>query len=163
MKVIGLYSHDRTLYPLLSSALGSEFCFHLESTRTGIEHLVAGETCPVVLLDLRSTYNDVDEFVEFAQELVDSGVTLIVLADDGQRMKANELVSQGAFGYCRVPPSLRELRILLRRACELTLDADPDETSNTNAGHARDRHHMVGTSEPMQQVHSLIDLSLIHI
>lgn len=157
MEVVGLYSHDHTLYPLLSSALGNEFSFHLESTRTGIEHLVAEESCQVVLLDLRSAYGDVDEFVECAKCLVDSGVTLIVLADDGQRMRANELINEGAFGYCRRPPSLRDLRLMLRRARAAASGADPDESAETYPVSACVRHHMVGTSEPMQQVHRLIE------
>jgi len=157
VKVIALFSHDRTLYPLLSSALGNEFCFRLESTQAGIERLLEKENCPIALLDLHSTYDDVEEFVDIGQRLVDAGVTLIVLADDGQRLKANELLSSGAFGYCRRPPSLRELRLLLRRACEASSAGDAEEASEPGSGGVRVRHQMVGTSEPMQQVHRLIE------
>ena len=94
MNGIGLCSNDRTLYPLLSSALGNEFRFHFESTQTGIERLLERESCTVVLLDLSSANEDVDEFVQCAYRLIDSGVTLIVLADDGQRMKANKLLNR---------------------------------------------------------------------
>jgi len=157
VRVIGLFSHDRTLYPLLSSALGNEFRFHFESTQRGIERLLQAEDRSVVLLDLRSTYDDVEEFVDFGQRLVDAGVTLIVLADDGQRMKANELLNSGAFGYCRRPPSLRDLRLLLRRACEASSVADPEGTSEPGSGEANVRHQMVGTTEPILQVHRLIE------
>ena len=125
--------------------------------QAGIQRLLQQENCPVAVLDLRSTHDDVEESVECAHRLVDSGVTLIVLADDGQRMKANELVESGAFGYCRRPPSIRELRLLLRKACEACEKANPDESSEAYSGPAGVRHHMVGTSEAMQQVHELID------
>jgi DNA-binding NtrC family response regulator len=157
VRVIGLFSHDRTLYPLLSSALGSEFSFRPEPTQAGIERQLESEECPIALLDLRSTDGDLEEFVEFAHLLIDSGVTLIVLADDGQRMKASELVNRGAFGYCRRPPSIRELRLLLRRACEACSRSDPDEISDASPDPASVRHHMVGTSDTIQQVHRLID------
>jgi DNA-binding NtrC family response regulator len=157
VKAVGLYSHDRTLFPLLSSALGDEFRFHLESTRSGLDGLLEQGSCRVVLLDLRSTYEDVEEFAECAGRLIDSGVTVIVLADDGQRMRANQLLKTGAFGYCRRPPSVRELRLMLRKACEASSDVRPCGDSQVDGSSTSDRYHMVGTSEPMQEVRRLIE------
>jgi DNA-binding NtrC family response regulator len=78
------------------------------------------------------------------------------MADDGLRSIANELVRQGAFGYCRRPPSIRELRLMLRRAHESTiLKRQRDEEQNIES--MGDRDQMVGSSPAMQQVHQLID------
>ena len=40
------------------------------------------------------------------------------MADDGLRPTAVELVRLGAHSYCRKPPSIRDLKALLRRAHE---------------------------------------------
>ena len=37
----------------------------------------------------------------------------VVMADDGLRSTAVELVRLGAYGYCRRPPSIRELKAML--------------------------------------------------
>ena len=53
---IGLYSEDRTLQPLLSSALGKEFQVLLESDEPGINRLIAAGSCDVVIIDLDSNH-----------------------------------------------------------------------------------------------------------
>ena len=157
MTDVGLYSYDRALYPLLCSALGNEFRFHLQSTEAGIQRLHQEQNCSVVLLDLHSTNDDLEDFVESAHHLIESGITIIVLADDGQRTTADELVSSGAFGYCRRPPSLREIRLLLRKACDESPHANHAAGPQRYAHEASVRHQMVGTGEAMQQVYGLID------
>ena len=149
-----LFSQDRTLRPLLSSALGKEFEFFIDSSETGINRLVSEEDCQIVVLDLNSNHDALRERIDCARRLIASNVTLLVLADDGLRATANELVRQGAFGYCRRPPSVRDLRIMLRRAYEATAlkQSDPDEPEL-----AANRDCMVGSSDGMQRVHYLID------
>ncbi|MGI0135010.1 MAG: sigma-54-dependent transcriptional regulator, partial [Candidatus Micrarchaeaceae archaeon] len=51
---IGLYSEDRTLHPLLSSALGKDFKVLLESDGAGMDSLLAAGGCDVIILDLAS-------------------------------------------------------------------------------------------------------------
>ncbi|KAA6459146.1 sigma-54-dependent Fis family transcriptional regulator [Acidobacteria bacterium AB60] len=151
-----LFSQDRTLRPLLSSALGREFEFFIESSETGIKRLVSEEDCQVVVLDLNSNQNALRERVECARRLIASKITVLVLADDALRTTANELVRQGAYGYVRRPPSVRDLRIMLRRAYEATALKEQDEPDDIlDTEQARDC--MVGASEAMQRVHYLID------
>jgi hypothetical protein len=54
---IGLYSEDRTLYPLLSSALGKEFQILLESKEEGMTGLLSAGGCDVMILDLYSNHD----------------------------------------------------------------------------------------------------------
>ena len=154
---VGLFSQDRTLRPLLSSALGKEFEFYIESSEIGINRLVSEEDCQIVVLDLNSNHDALRERVECARRLITSKVTLLVLADDGLRATANELVRLGAFGYCRRPPSVRDLRILLRRAYEDTAIKEQGDQDEPEIGLEPSRDCMVGSSDAMQRVHYLID------
>ena len=152
-----LFSQDRTLRPLLSSALGREFEFFIESSEAGIKKLVSEEDCQVVVLDLNSNHDALRECIECARRLIASKVTLLVLADDALRATANELVRQGAYGYVRRPPSVRDLRIMLRRAYEVTQAKLLDEPEEPEIDPSQARDCMVGSSEAMQRVHYLID------
>jgi DNA-binding NtrC family response regulator len=78
------------------------------------------------------------------------------MADDGLRAAADELVRQGAFGYCRRPPSIRDLRIMLQRAHETTLKR-PREQQRPSIETMGHRDQMVGGSPAMRKVHHLID------
>jgi DNA-binding NtrC family response regulator len=152
-----LFSQDRTLRPLLSSALGREFEFFIESSESGIKKLVDEEDCQIVVLDLNSNQDALRERVECARRLIASKVTLLVMADDALRATANELVRQGAYGYVRRPPSVRDLRIMLRRAYEDTAAKLQEEVNELDLDPAEARDAMVGSSEAMQRVHYLID------
>jgi DNA-binding NtrC family response regulator len=154
---VGLFSQDRTLRPLLSSALGKEFEFYIESSEIGINRLVSEADCQIVVLDLNSNHDALRERVECARRMIASKVTLLVLADDGLRATANELVRLGAFGYCRRPPSIRDLRILLRRAYEDTVIKEEVDQDGPEVGSEPSRDCMVGSSDAMQRVHYLID------
>ncbi len=61
---IGLYSEDRTLHPLLSSALGKEFEVLLESDEEGMNDLVSAGDCDVMILDLHSNHDSLQERIE---------------------------------------------------------------------------------------------------
>jgi len=115
---IGLYSEDRTLHPLLSSALGREFQVLLESDQEGMSALVLAGECDVMILDLNSNHDSLQERIEFSRQLIASNLPSVVMADDGLRSTAFELVRTGAFGYCRRPPSIRDLKTMLSRAYE---------------------------------------------
>ena len=155
---VGLYSQDCALQPLLSSALGKEFQFFFESSESGIKRLISEEECQVVILDLNSNHDALKGRIDCARRLIASKTTLLVLADDGLRSTATELVRHGAYGYCRRPPSIRDLRIMLRRAYESAAAKEqllaPEQPP---AQVQRERDCMVGSSEALQRVHYLID------
>jgi DNA-binding NtrC family response regulator len=145
------------LQPLLSSALGNEFEFLVDSNEIGIKRLVSEEDCHVIILDLASNHLGLKERLEAGRRLIADRLTVLVLADDGLRASANELVRHGAYGYCRRPPSLRDLRIMLRRAHESASLKHEFEAAQQRLEAARDRDRMVGASPAMQRVHHLID------
>ena len=166
MITIGLYSEDRTLQPLLSSALGKEFKVLLESdgdgqNGDGPDELVQAGRCDVMILDLhsdpRAQRSSLQPRIIAAQNLIASHVPAIIMADDSLRSTAFELVRSGAFAYCRRPPSIRDLKTMLSRACETT----PLKRQVTGAQRKLedpstcDQHHR---SEPrsMQRVYQLV-------
>jgi DNA-binding NtrC family response regulator len=80
------------------------------------------------------------------------GTSVVVLVDDNMRATASDLVRKGAYGYLRRPPSVRELRVMLRRAYESSLiKQTPEESEPVDATDT-----MVGSSDAMRQVHHLI-------
>ena len=113
---VGLYSEDRTLHPLLSSALGKEFQIALKADQQEMNDMVSAGECDVMVLDLNSKHESLQERIGFSRELIASNIPSIVMADDSLRSTAFELVRTGAFGYCRRPPSIRDLKTMLSRA-----------------------------------------------
>jgi DNA-binding NtrC family response regulator len=143
---------------LLSSGLANEFLFFLESNERGIRNLFEDESCTVLILDLNSHDGPLKDRIESARRLIAVGFTLLILADDALRVTANELVRAGAYAYCRRPPSLRDLRILLRRAHESAVrkqEFGPAQERLQEA--AVERAHMIGNSDAMQRVGQLIE------
>ena len=115
---VGLYSGDRTLQPLLSSALEKDFEILLAADAEEISRLASSAECEVMILDLSSNHDALQERIECCQRIITSPIPSLVMADDSLRSAAMELVRLGAFAYCRKPPSVRDLRILLHRAYE---------------------------------------------
>jgi len=115
---IGLYSEDRTLHTLLSSALGKEFEVLLQPDEDGMNLLRAAGDCDVMILDLQSNHDSLQDRIGCTQRLIATHVPAVIMADDGLRSTAFELVRTGAFGYCRRPPSIRDLKTMLSRAYE---------------------------------------------
>ncbi len=157
----GLFSNDETLQALLATALGNDFEVILEPTEEGINRRIASGECDVVLLDLNAEDRRLQERIEASHRLIRSLVATVVLGDDSLRTTALTLVRLGAYGYCRKPPSIRDLKTLLLRAHEnrslkqqLTIAKDqPAQESPLSTGCDR----MVGSSPQMQQVYKLVE------
>jgi DNA-binding NtrC family response regulator len=153
---IGLYSEDHTLQTLLSSALGKEFEVLLEPDEDGINLLRAAGDCDVMILDLHSSHSSLDERIGCTRRLIATRVPAIVLADDGLRSTAFELVRVGAFGYCRRPPSIRDLKTMLSRAYENSALRKQLETAQQPVEIPASCDQMIGSSPQMQQVYQLV-------
>ena len=153
---IGLSSEDRKLQPLLSSALGKEFQVSLESSEEGINRMLSAEACDVVILDLDSNYDSPKKRSAYSRHITANQVPFVVMADDGLRQNAVELVRQGAYSYCRKPPSIRDLKAVLRRAHEssslkrrlLNVRHELDEIPSSG--------RMIGSSPQMREVYELV-------
>jgi two-component system, response regulator FlrC len=150
---VALFTQDLALQPLLSSAAGLEFQFFSESAEDQIRRLVEDEHCDVVILDLNPSDNGTRDRMEATSRLLADGYTVVVLADDSMRTTASELVDEGAFGSVRRPPSMRDLRAMLRRAYE----SSPVKVKPQPPAPVNDTPRMIGSSEAMQQVYQLIE------
>lgn len=154
---IGLYSQDQKLQTILSSALGDEFQVRLESDDAGIERLISGGHCDVVVLDLDSEQTGMAGRIECCRRIIASRAPAIVMVDDALRPTAVELVKQGAHGYCRKPPSIRDLKTMLRSAHEnLSLKRKLETVQQRPDGPGKSCDRMIGHSSPMQQVYDLV-------
>jgi DNA-binding NtrC family response regulator len=124
-----------------------------------VREMVEKGQCDVVILDLDSSYGPLDEQVSLYEEIASSPVAILLMADDGVRSTALELVQRGAFGYLHKPPSLRELKVMVRRAHE-------SNTINTIKGVSGSAKRelqlpygcgdLIGASAPMLVVYDLI-------
>jgi DNA-binding NtrC family response regulator len=154
---VGLFSQDSSLEPLLSSALGNEFRFSWESTEQGIERLISTGYLNVVILDLNSRSDSLEERFESARRMVRRKAAWIILADDGLRGAAGELVNQGAYGYCRRPPSVRDLRTMLRQAHENSSLKERLVAADLEREVLTDCNRIVGSSRHVQELYRLVD------
>ena len=154
---IGLYSEDRTLHPLLSSALGKEFQVLLQADQQGMIDLVSAGECDVMILDLNSNHQSLQERIGFSRQLIASSVPSVVMADDGLRSTAFELVKTGAFGYCRRPPSIRDLKTMLSRAYENSLLKRQVEAVQQRMEDPGACDRLIGSSRHMQRVYQMVN------
>jgi DNA-binding NtrC family response regulator len=153
---IALYSEDRMLQPVLSSALGKEFQIFLESNEDGITRMLAAGECDVVILDLDSNQNLLEERIACCRRIVTSQVSSVVLADDGLRRTAVELVRLGAYNYCRKPPSILDLKAMLRRAHESSSLKRKLKNVQEQLEAATSCDRMIGSSAQVRQVYDLV-------
>jgi DNA-binding NtrC family response regulator len=153
---IGLYSEDRALRPLLSSALGKEFLVLQGSDAEEVSSHVSDRECDVIVLDLNSNRDSLQERIEFSRQLIASNVPSVVMADDGLRSTAFELVRNGAFGYCRRPPSIRDLKTMLSRACENSALKEQLKTVQQKLEEPASCDRLIGASSQMKRVYQLV-------
>jgi len=153
---IGLYSEDRTLQPLLSSALGRDFQVLLESDGKGMDNLISASECDVMILDLSSHLDTLQDRIECSRRLIASNIPAILLADDSLRSTAFELVRMGAFGYCRRPPSIRDLKTMLQRAHENSSLKQQLHTVQQRVEEPESCDQILGSTPSMRRVYQLV-------
>jgi DNA-binding NtrC family response regulator len=152
---VGLYSEDHSLSLFLSSALGKDYQVVLESDWDEMSRLVSGGECEVSILDLNSTRDSLDVRIACVKRLLVSGVPSVVLGDDVLATVADELVRGGAFGYCRRPLSVPDLKGMLSAAYQNTFFKRPPRSVPQPAkGSGCDR--LIGSSPLMLRSYQLI-------
>lgn len=156
MTRIALYSEDRKLQPLLSSALGKEFQVLLASDESTLEELLSNDGCDVAVLDLDSQSGSLQQRADFARQIVTSQFPSVVMAEDSLRPTSAELVRLGAYGYCRKPPSIRDLKVMLIRAHESSSLRQKLQTVQQQLEGIGSCDRMIGCSMPMQLVYDLV-------
>jgi DNA-binding NtrC family response regulator len=113
-----VHSRDHRLRPLLSVALQPDFGVQVEADAERVKELALSEQTDVLILDLDSDYSDWEKTLTLFDRIESCSVPIVVFFDDKTRSTALELRQRAAFDSLRKPPSLVELRIILRRAYE---------------------------------------------
>jgi DNA-binding NtrC family response regulator len=153
---IGLLSEDRTLQSVLSSALGKEFDVLLASTEDRNNRTLSAGGCDVALLDLDSDQDSLQQRMECSRRIIASQIPSVVMATDGLRATAAELVRLGAYGYCRRPPSIRDLKTMLLRAHENSSLKRELQSVQQRLDAISSCDRMIGTSPQMRQIYDLV-------
>jgi DNA-binding NtrC family response regulator len=153
---VGLYSEDHSLSLFLSSALGKDFQVVLESDWEEMSRLVSGGECEVSIVDLNSTRDALDVRIACVKRLLISGVPSIVLADDELATVADELVRAGAFGHCRRPLSVPDLKAMLSAAYQKTFFKRPPRSVAEPAKGSTGCDRLIGSSPEMLRSYQLI-------
>jgi DNA-binding NtrC family response regulator len=156
MTRIALYSEDRTLHSLLSSALGKNFEMFLETDGDALDSIAAAGECDAMILDLHSRGDTLQTRIDTARRLIAANVPAILMADDSLRSTAFELVRSGAFGYCRRPPSIRDLKTLLTRAVETSALKQQLLSAQQPVDEPGQCDRIIGSSSGMQHVYQLV-------
>ena len=154
---IGLLSDATLDASFVVSALGKEFeILPAESDAAAAESL-ASERFDVLVVELTSEGESEEELIEGGLRLIDTQVPLIVLAREGMQDAAQEMVEQGAFGFCMYPPSIRDLKALIGRAHESAQLKKNAATIQGKAPQATDCDRLIGSSPQIRHVYQLID------
>jgi DNA-binding NtrC family response regulator len=160
---VGLYSEDVVLHSGLSSVLESDFEVTLAKNEVEAQTLTS-RGCDVFILSLDPRPETLQQRLECFRRIIASRVPCIIMAEDKIRSTALELVRQGAYGYCRIPPSVGDLKTTLKRAYEhsrLTREVhkthqhpDLDAANYPSAENQCDR--LIGSSPQMRRVYELV-------
>lgn len=153
---IGLYSEDRKLLSILSSALGSEFQVRMEPSEDEVNRNLAAGRWDVVILDLDSNHARPQQQIAACKRIVANHVSSVIMADDSLRGVAEELVRMGAYSYCRKPPSVRELRAIMRRVHERTRLQQENHAGRDAVEEVNSCDQMMGSSPQMRQVYDMV-------
>ena len=154
---ICLFSHDAMLQSVLASALGREYQVQSYGDEASLQQSLSNAEADVTLLDLDEEKEGIEAHLRVCRRIIAAGVPCVVMAGDAMRTAASELVRLGAQSYCRKPPSMRDLKALLRRAYEnsqvkrkLEDVQQRYEQVDSSCG------EMIGHSSPMQRVYEMV-------
>jgi len=156
MATVLICSDDATLQPVLADALSPDFVVSSEPKRSRAIDIVRQGQVDVLILDLECGSASFTEEMALVEEAKDRRVPVVAITADNSRTTALELLQQGVYDYIRKPPSIVELKVVIRRACEHAslrreLDAARERLSNSTGC---DR--LVGSSGRSQAVYELI-------
>jgi DNA-binding NtrC family response regulator len=151
-----LHSPDPKVDPLLASALRPECSVIPEPNKDKLKRIVASGQADVVIIDFDQNYSSLDEQLAFCNEIGDSRTPIVVMTDDLKRSTAIEFLQRGAFDCIRKPPSLIELKVVIRRAYEHSLMKRELEQARRAAPPTPCCDQLVGSSGKAQVVYDLI-------
>jgi DNA-binding NtrC family response regulator len=112
------HSEDSKLQHLLAPTLGPDFQVRVEANRRALKQKISDGECDVLVLDFDPTHCSIAQQLEVVDEHRNSNIPIVVMTDDDRRSTAMEMVNRGVYDYFRKPPSIPELKIIVRRAHE---------------------------------------------
>src|SRR5689334_1379982 len=158
---VALVSEDLNLQSLLAPALGEEFEVVTETNLHAFRDVSQDSSFDIVLLDIEREDANIC-MAEWVAALTLTGAMVVILTDDESRPHAIDLVARGAFNYCRKPPAMRELKLMIHRAYEhaamkrkLGLQGEPSP-GNTQPSAPPCCDALIGASGAMRDVYDLI-------
>ncbi len=155
-----LHSTDSKLQPLLAPALGNEFQVTVEADPNRLKKILSSGAVDVLLMDLDSDPKKVQSQIDLHESISKLGIVTLALADDDSRALALELVQAGAHGYCRKPPAIRELKVMVQRAHEYgVMKRDLERRRGSESVHAEEIPEcdkLIGRSAEMRNVFNLV-------
>ena len=128
----------------------------MESSIENLSRMSVKSACDVVLFDLNPSQEWLEKHLPEIRLFIESGVPSVVMADDGLRTTAFELVRLGAYGNCRRPPSIRDLKTLLFRAHEHSSLKRELQAAQQQLEAASGCDRMSGSSPQMRRVYDLV-------
>jgi DNA-binding NtrC family response regulator len=146
---VGIISRDKSLAPILASVLGPEF----DTVPTTAQHVATEDnTCDAVIVE----FDPVSARGEPWSDLFASQSPIILMANEEHRMQALDLVERGAFGCVRRQPVVREMKAMIRSACEKRLLKGQLENARRQLESTVGLDSLIGASAQMQLVYKLI-------
>ena len=128
----------------------------VEANRARLKQFVVDEQVDVLILDLDSNYSSAQQQLALFDEIKDSLIPVVVMTDDNRRSTAIELLQRGACDYLRKPPSLPELKIVVRRAHEHAILKKELEKTKEKLRAVSRCDQLIGSSARSQVVYDLI-------
>ena len=156
MVTLVICSSDTRLEPILAAALGPVYSVRTEPKRARVMDMIIRGQVDVLLLDLESGTPSLGEDLAFVDEVKHHHVPLVAMTADGSRSTALELVQQGVYDYIRKPPSIIELKVVVKRAYEHASLRKELEATRAKLSAVQGCDRMIGSSGRSQVVYDLI-------
>ncbi len=152
-------SQDSGLADAIGRALGEGFASRSSKDFDYTWLTDLHDWCDVAVLDLRSvsTQGDSEPGLRFLDEIVKipNHPPTVVICDTDNRELLLEAVARGAYDSVTDLPSMVELRLILRRACNFhSSERELERLRSSSRGTGR-LHELLGTSQGMQELFAL--------
>ena len=153
---VSLVSEDPKLTMVLTSVLGPEFDIVGQTYAERLSQDPCEDRVAVLVLDIDSCDRRSQSLESVFDKLAKSGVPIVILASDENRVDALRLVERGAHGHVHKPPVMRDLRRLLRSAIESRRLVEELRSVRRQLEETRGLDQLIGSSAPMQLVYKMV-------
>ena len=155
MSKIILHAFDPRIVKLLATTVGADFQVTTQADKSQVIEIAKNAGADVIVLDFDQNAGSLDKQLLFLDQLGESKVPIVVMTDDLRRSTTTEFLARGAYDCIGKPPSLPELRVVLRRARERA-DLDRELREMRSAEESRRCDQLIGSSGRSQIVYDLV-------